>query len=185
MRERTCRMSRSAASRSISRVKQWQCTMGITSYTVVRSTPACDDEDDGEKMPRNASRNVIAESGRFMTKCAMRLRGGSCEVCEGGIKPCNCCRDCARRCDWESGGPEYPGSGSVATRIAACRMNSRPSSHDTWIRSVTCRKKFVHVSKDIITPSTDLVTFDIHDKIFVTLGIQIISQYGAALFRRR
>jgi len=32
---------------------------------------------------------------------------------------------------------------------------------------------------------TDLVIFDVHDKILVTLRIQIISQYGAALFRRR
>ena len=115
----------------------------------------------------------------------MRLRGGNCEGCEGGIKPRDCCQDCARRCDCESGGPEYPGSGSVATRIAACRMNSRPSSHDTLTRSVTCRIKSVRVSEAIITASTDLVIFDIHDKIFVTLGIQIISQYGAALFRRR
>jgi len=115
----------------------------------------------------------------------MRLRGGNCEGCEGGIKPRDCCQDRARRCDCESGGPEYPGSGSVATRIAACRMNSRPSSHDTLTRSVTCRIKSVRVSEAIITASTDLVIFDIHDKIFVTLGIQIISQYGAALFRRR
>jgi hypothetical protein len=84
-------------------------------------------------MPRNASRNVIAESGRFITKCAMRLRGGSC----GGNNPSDCCRDCARRWDCESGGPEYPGRGSAATRIAACLTNSRPSSHDARTRSAT------------------------------------------------
>ena len=62
----------------------------------------------------------------------MRLRGGNCE---GGINP-------RRRCDCESGGPEKPGRGSVASRIAACRMNSRPSSHDARTWSETYQTKF-------------------------------------------
>lgn len=132
----TCRMSRSAASRSSSRVKQWQCTIGITSYNAgipVVDTDGDNSDDDGTSMPRNASRNVIAESGRFMTKCAMRLRGGSFE----GIGLRGCCRDCARRCDCESDGPVYPGKGSAATRAAAYRIKSRPSSHDARTRSET------------------------------------------------
>lgn len=130
-------MSRSAASRSDSRVKQWQCIMGITSYNADKST---DVDDDGARMPRNASRNVIAESGRFMTKCAIRLRGGGRE---GGINPCDCCRDCARRCACERGGPAKPGRGSAATCIATCRINSRPSSHDARTRSATYRTNSV------------------------------------------
>lgn len=131
-----------------------------------------DGDDGGAKMPRNASRNVIAESGRFMTKCAMRLRGGNCE---GGINPCDCPRDCARRCDCESGGPINPGRGSAATRLAACRMNSRPSSHDARTLSETCPTYSIRESADVMGPTTDLVIFDIQGKIFVTLRIQIIS----------
>ena len=88
-------------------------------------------DDNGASMPRNASRNVIAESGRFMTKCAMRPRSGGC------LEIISLDRDCIRRCDCESGGPAYPGKGSAATRTAACRIKSRPSSHDARTRSET------------------------------------------------
>src|SRR6267378_6285074 len=85
---RTCRISLSAVSRSSSRVKQWQCTIGITGYNASRSMS---DPGDGANMPRNASRNMIAESGRFMTKCEMRLRG---DGCGGRDKARDCCVAC-------------------------------------------------------------------------------------------
>jgi hypothetical protein len=97
----------------------------------------------------------------------MRLRG------EGGT-PRGCPRDCARRCDCDSGGPVNPGRGSAATRIAACRMNSRPSSHDARTRSETYQTNSICETADVIGP-TDLVIFDVQGKVFVTLGIQIIS----------
>jgi hypothetical protein len=143
----------------------------------------CDDGDgddnDGASMPRNASRKVIAESGRFMTKCAIRLRDGRCEE----ISPCDCCRACARRCDCESGGPAYPGKGSTATRAAACRMKSRPSSQDARTRSETY---MTHVVCGSVGTArlTHLVILYINSEIFVTLGIQIIGQYCTAFFGR-
>src|SRR6266576_2083130 len=105
------------------------------------------DGDDCAKMPRNALRKVIAESGRFITKCATRLRGG---ICKGGINPRDCSRDSVRRCDCESGGPVKPGRGSAATRIAACRMNSCPSSHDARTRSETYQTNSSCESADVI-----------------------------------
>lgn len=165
-------MSLSAASRSNSRVKQWQCTIGITSYSAFRSVSDTDGDDDCAKMPRNAWRNVIAESGRFMTKCAMRLRGGSCK---GGINPRDCSRESARRCDCDSGGPIKPGRGFSATRIAACRMNSCPSSHDGRTRSETYQTNSSCESTDVnVMGAADPVIFNVQGKILVTIGIQII-----------
>jgi hypothetical protein len=118
----------------------------------------------------------MAESGRFITKCAMRLRGGSCK---GGVNPRDCSWDCsrdsARRCDCESGGPVKPGRGSAAIRIAACRMNSCPSSHDARTRSDTYQTNSSCESADVdVMGSADPVIFDVQGKILVTVGIQII-----------
>ena len=65
---RTCLISVSAlAWSSASLVKQWQWTIGIIpSYASLSSGSA--------KIPRNASRNSIALSGRFITKCEICLR---------------------------------------------------------------------------------------------------------------
>jgi hypothetical protein len=135
-------------------------------------------------MPRNASRNFIAESGRFMTKCAMRLRDG---CCKGGVHPRESSWDCssrdsARRCDCESGGPVKPGRGSAAARVGAFRMNSCPSSHDARTRSETYQQILSCESADVnVMGSADLVIFDVQVEVFVTIRIQIISQDRASL----
>lgn len=128
---RTFRISAAALSGSNSRVKQWQWTIGITSYTPRIRSRSCVD-----RMPRKASKNVIAESGKFITKCEIRLRG----VLSIGSVICGVFtkfRRCACSLVRLFLGPEYAGKGSSSDRRTTERIKSRPSSHDTRTKSFT------------------------------------------------
>ena len=137
---RTCRISWSAFSRSSSRVKQWQWIIGIwSSYTSLRSRRS------STRIPRKASRNWMAESGRFITKCVIRFRGGlvSATVTFEIDWPSatSFCRRLRSFSSWSllGLGPEQAGNGSSNTRDTIVRIKSRPSSHVTRTKSLTCK----------------------------------------------
>jgi hypothetical protein len=142
-------MSSSALSSSISLVKQWQCIIGMeSSYTPLMSLPP---RQAGDKTPRNASKNVMAESGRFITKCDIRRRGGRAGLvvaCGGDTSKLSaCCLRSFCNCLTLGCGPLYAGKGLSSDWITTARMKSRPSSQVTHTRSVTYKQTLENTLK--------------------------------------
>ncbi len=134
----THRMSFSAASRSDSRVKQWQCTSGIISYREL-NPPSHEIED---KDPRKASRNSSAVPGRFMTKWSMRLRGDMLAGIGSGRLWARRCRASFSNCFGVLKGSSKPGNGLCHDSWVTFLMNCFPSSQETRTREATYEVRY-------------------------------------------